>query len=145
MELQSTIAFIGETETLERIDDLINEESILDSVLYSTDFVSELETSDTYVYRCVIADGTWVNIYEIQETLKEHLGASTNVDVIYTSTDAKTYVDVISCSGLFDAYVDSDLDKIEEVCENYGLEFYGNCSADDVEYYDEDEDEENYF
>lgn len=144
MELQSTIAFISDTETLERIDFLVNEEALLDSVLSSTDFVSELETDDTYVYRCEVCNGSWVNIYQIQELLIEQFSTKIHIDVIYTSTDAKTYVDVISCSGLFDAYVDSDLDKIEEVCKNYGLEFYGNYNSDEEDY-DDDEEENNYF
>lgn len=144
MELRSSIAFIGDLEILESIDNLINEETILNDTVFSVDFISDLETSDTYVYRCDVDGDSWVNIYEIQEILDKKLNSTKKFDIIYASTDAKSYVDVVSFSGNFDAYVDSDLDKIQEVCETYGLEFYGNVDSDDVDYYD-DEEEDSYY
>lgn len=145
MELTSSIAFIGDTDILEGIDNLINEESILNDVVFSVDFISELETNDTYVYRCDIDGDSWINIYEIQELLEKKLNTSKKFDIIYASTDAKSYIDVVSFTGNFDAYVDSDLDKIQEICETYGLEFYGNVDSDEVDYYDDDEEEDSYY
>lgn len=139
MELRTSISFIGTEDVLEKIDNLINEESIIDDMVYSLDFIPELETDDTYVYRCYSTGDTWVNIYDIQSRFVDN--GIEKCDIIYTSTDSETYVDVISLSGNFDAYVDTDTDKIQEVCETYGLEFFG---ADDEEEY-EDEEEEGYY
>lgn len=144
MELRSSIAFIGDSYILEQIDNLINEETILNDMVVSVDFIPDLETNDTYVYRCDVDSDRWVNIYEIQEILESKLETNKKVDIIYASTDSNTFIDVISVSGNFDAYVDSDLDKIQEVCETYGLEFYGNCDSDEIDYFDE-EDEDNYY
>lgn len=145
MELRSCIAFIGDTKTLEQIDHMINEESIIDDMVDSVDFISELETNDTYVYRCYSSGDSWVNIYDIQQrfSTKYH---DIKCDIIYASTDSKTFIDVISTSGNFDAYVDSDTDKIQEICETYGLEFFGNTEDDEL--YEDDEDyynDEDYY
>lgn len=145
MELRSSIAFISDLDILESIDHLINEETILNDTVFSVDFIADLETSDTYVYRCDVDGDGWVNIYEIQELLEKKLNSSKKFDIIYASTDGKSYVDVVSFSGNFDAYVDSDLDKIQEVCETYGLEFYGNVDSDEVDYYDEEDEEDSYY
>ena len=140
MELRTSISFIGTEDVLSKIDYLINEESLIDDMVYSLDFISELETEDTYVYRCYSTGDSWVNIYDI------HSRFSTNgidkCDIIYTSIDSETYVDVISLSGNFDAYVDCDPEKIQEICETYGLEFFG--SDEPEEEYDDDE-EEGYY
>jgi len=135
MELRSCIAFIGDTATLEKIDSLINEESLIDDMVFSVDFIPDLETSDTYVYRCYSEADAWINIYEIQSRFAEQLG-KVKYDVIYASTDSKTFVDVVSITGNFDAYIDTDTDKIQEVCETYGLEFFGSTDDDD-DYQDE--------
>ncbi|AZU98252.1 hypothetical protein SEPL_119 [Salmonella phage SE_PL] len=142
MELRSCIAFIGDHATLEKIDSLINEESLIDDMVFSVDFISELETNDTYVYRCYSDSDSWINIYEIQNRFTEILGKS-KYDIIYASTDSKTFVDVVSISGNFDAYIDTDTDKIQEVCDTYGLEFFGSDEEDDYQiddYYNDDDD-----
>lgn len=139
MELRSSIAFIGDSATLEKIDSLVNEESLIDDMVFSTDFITELETSDTYVYRCYSDSDAWINIYEIQNRFAEHLG-KTKYDIIYASTDSKTFIDVVSITGNFDAYIDSDTDKIQEVCETYGLEFFGSNDDDDDDYHHDEYD-----
>lgn len=145
MELRSSIAFIGETEILEVIDDLITEESMIDDMVFSVDFIPELETADTYVYRCDCNGDSWVNIYDIKARLDEKFEQERKYDIIYASTDGKSYIDVISVTGNFDAYLDTDTDKIQELCETYGLEFYGSSDDDDDYYLDSDEDEDNYY
>lgn len=139
MELRTSISFIGTIEVLTKIDNLINEESLIDDMVYSLDFISELETDDTYVYRCYSTGDTWVNIYDIQTRFVEH--GIDKCDIIYTTTDSESYVDVISLSGNFDAYIDSDIEKIQEICETYGLEFFG-IDENEEEY---DEEEEGYY
>lgn len=136
MELRSCIAFIGDSATLGKIDSLINEESLIDDMVFSVDFIADLETADTYVYRCYSEADAWINIYEIQNRFAEHLG-NVKYDVIYASTDSKTFVDVVSITGNFDAYIDTDTDKIQEVCETYGLEFFGSTDDDEDDYQDE--------
>lgn len=143
MELRSSLAFIGEIETLEFIDELLNEESTIDDMVSSIDFISELETNDTYVYRCDTNGNSWVNIYEIQSRIDHKFGHSVKCDIIYASTDSKTYIEVISTSGNFDSYLDTDPDKIKEMCDTYGLEFYGTDDEEDS--YFEDEDEDSYY
>lgn len=140
MELRTSIAFIGDSKSLEIINRLINEESVIDDMVYSVDFVPELETEDTYVYRCYSTEDNWVNIYEVQKRLAEEI--ESQCDIIFASTDAKTFIDVISISGNFDAYIDTDTDKIQEICETYGLEFFGSDAHEDdeeEEYYDADD------
>ncbi|SOK59088.1 hypothetical protein [Yersinia phage fHe-Yen9-03] len=146
MELRSSIAFIGDSEIIENIDSIINEESIIDDMVFSIDFIPELETNDTYVYRCTTDGDSWVNIYDIKTRLDDKLGQEGKYDIIYASTDGSSYIDVISHTGNFDAYLDTDFDKIQELCETYGLEFYG-ISDDDEDYYqDADEDDnDNYY
>ena len=46
MELRSSIAFIGDSELLETIDSLITEESLIDDMVLSVDFIPELETNE---------------------------------------------------------------------------------------------------
>ena len=143
MELRSSIAFIGDSTTLERIDHLINEESLIDDMVFSLDFIAELETSDTYVFRCECTNDSWINIYEIQQRF-HNSNDDIKCDIIYASTDSKTFIDVISTSGNFDAYVDTDIEKIREVCETYGLEYFG-ASDEDNYYEDEDENNDEYY
>lgn len=146
MELRSSIAFIGDLEILENIDSLINEESIMDDMVLSIDFIAELETSDTFVYRCTTDGDAWVNIYDIKSRLDEKLVSDIKYDIIYASTDGTSYIDVISHTGNFDVYLDTDLDKIQELCDTYGLEFYGIVDEDDDEYYDlDDEENDKYY
>lgn len=146
MELRSSIAFIGETEILEIIDDLITEESMIDDMVFSVDFIPELETTDTYVYRCDCNGDSWVNIYDIKARLDDKFDQERKYDIIYASTDGRSYIDVISVTGNFDAYLDTDTDKIQELCETYGLEFYGSSDDDDDYYLDSDEDDDdNYY
>lgn len=142
MELRSCIAFIGDTKILEKIDHMINEESIIDDMVDSVDFINELERSDTYVYRCYSSGDSWVNIYEIMQRFTTK-SDDIKCDIIYASTDSKTFIDVVSTSGNFDAYVDSDTDKIQELCETYGLEYFGITEEDD-DYYDDEYNEEDY-
>lgn len=145
MEISSTLAFIAEPEMLEQIDHLINEESMIDDMVTSVDFISDKETGDTYMYRCTNdSDDMWVNVYEVLERLKNKL-SDDRVEIIYASTDSKTFVDVVSCTGNFDAYVDSDSSMIQDVCNNYGLPFFDISSDEEDEeetdydnYYDED-------
>jgi hypothetical protein len=145
MELRSSIAFIGDSEILEIIDTLISEESLIDDMVSSLDFIADLETEDTYVYRCQADDDSWVNIYDIKARLDAKFDKEHKYDIIYASSDAKSYIDVISFTGNFDVYLDTDVDKIQELCETYGLEFYG-CIDDDEDYYQDDEDEgDNYY
>lgn len=146
MELRSSIAFIGDSELLETIDSLITEESLIDDMVLSVDFIPELETNDTYVYRCQADGDSWVNIYDIKARLDEKMDHEHRYDIIYASTDGATYVDVVSVTGNFDAYLDMDTDKIQELCETYGLEFYGSDDDDEDYYLDTDEDEDdNYY
>lgn len=146
MELRSSIAFIGDSELLETIDSLITEESLIDDMVLSVDFIPELETDDTYVYRCQADGDSWVNIYDIKARLDEKMDHEHRYDIIYASTDGATYVDVVSVTGNFDAYLDMDTDKIQELCETYGLEFYGSDDDDEDYYLDTDEDEDdNYY
>jgi hypothetical protein len=146
MELRSSIAFIGDSELLETIDSLITEESLIDDMVLSVDYIPELETNDTYVYRCQADGDSWVNIYDIKARLDEKMDHEHRYDIIYASTDGATYVDVVSITGNFDAYLDMDTDKIQELCETYGLEFYGSDDDDEDYYLDTDEDEDdNYY
>lgn len=146
MELRSSIAFIGDSELLETIDSLITEESLIDDMVLSVDFIPELETNDTYVYRCQADGDSWVNIYDIKARLDEKMDHEHRYDIIYASTEGATYVDVVSVTGNFDAYLDMDTDKIQELCETYGLEFYGSDDDDEDYYLDTDEDEDdNYY
>lgn len=144
MELRSNIAFIGDSEILENIDSLIDEESIIDDMVFSIDFIPELETDDTYVYRCTTDDDSWVNIYDIKTRLDGKLDHEEKYDIIYASTDGTSYIDVISYTGNFDAYVDTDADKIEELCDTYGLEFFGSDDDDDY-YQDSDDENDDYY
>lgn len=144
MELRSSIAFIGDEETLNVLDVLLIDDSIMDDMVSSIDYIVELETSDTNVWRCGSTDSSWVDIYEIQRRVEEKVGKLNKYDIIYASTDSRTYIDVISLSGNFDSYLDSDPDKIQEMCDTYGLEFYG-CSEDDDDYYDDEESEDSYY
>lgn len=141
MELRTSIAFICDQETLDIIDVLLNDDSIMDDMVSSLDYISELETDDTNVWRCNTDGDSWVNIYELQQRIDAKFD-SLKYDIIYASTDSATYVDVVSLSGNFDAYVDTDVDKIQEICETYGLEFFG-VEQDEEEY--EDEEEEGYY
>ncbi len=135
MILRSSLAIISDdVENLEAIDSMLMDESILDDMVESLDVINELEKDDTRVYRCETNEDTWVNIYEV---LQRFDGKAN--DIILASTDGKTYVEVLSTSGLFDVYVDSSLDKIEELCETYGLEFFGSSDDD----YEEEQDEED--
>lgn len=146
MELRSSIAFIGDSEILEIIDTLITEESMIDDMVFSVDYIPELETTDTYVYRCDSNGDSWVNIYDIKTRLDDKFEQERKYDIIYACTDGKSYIDVISVTGNFDAYLDTDIDKIQELCETYGLEFYGSSDDDDDYYQDSDEDEnDNYY
>lgn len=137
MILRSSLAIISDKyENLEDIDSMLMDDSILDDMVESLDTISELEKDDTRVYRCETNDDTWINIYEVQQRFDGKAQ-----DVILASTDGKTFVEVLSTSGLFDVYVDSSLDKIEELCETYGLEFFGSSEEDD---YEEDEEEDEW-
>lgn len=138
MELRSSIAFICNQETLEVIDVLLNDDGIMDDMVSSIDYIAELETDDTNVWRCNIDTDSWVNIYEVQKRIDAKVD-SLKFDIIYASTDAKTFIDVVSLSGNFDSYLDTDVDKIQEICDTYGLEFYG-CQDDEEDYYDDEED-----
>lgn len=139
MELRSSIAFICDQETLEVIDVLLNDDGIMDDMVSSLDYIPELETDDTNVWRCNIDSDSWINIYELQTRIDSKV-ESLKYDIIYASTDTKTFIDVVSLSGNFDSYLDTDVDKIQEMCETYGLEFYGVEDQDDEEYYDDEED-----
>ncbi|AIT13908.1 hypothetical protein GNZ01_06100 [Escherichia coli] len=139
MELRSSIAFICDQETLEVMDVLLNDDGIMDDMVSSLDYIPELETDDTNVWRCNIDSDSWINIYELQTRIDSKV-ESLKYDIIYASTDTKTFIDVVSLSGNFDSYLDTDVDKIQEMCETYGLEFYGVEDQDDEEYYDDEED-----
>jgi len=135
MILRSSLAIISdEFENLETIDSMLMDDSILDDMVESLDSINELEKDDTRVYRCETNEDMWINIYEV---LQRFDGKAQ--DVILASTDGKTFVEVLSTSGLFDVYVDSSLDKIEELCETYGLEFFGSSDEDDYEEQDEED------
>lgn len=137
MILRSSLAIISDNyESLEDIDSLLMDDGILDDMVESLDVISELEKDDTRVYRCETNEDAWVNIYEVQQRFDGKAQ-----DVILASTDGKTFVEVLSTSGLFDVYVDSSPDKIEELCETYGLEFFGSSNEDD---YEEDEEEDEW-
>lgn len=144
MELRSSIAFISDSEILDIIDSYITEESLIDDMVSSVDFIPELETSDTYVYRCQSDGDSWVNIYDIKNRLDEKFNQEKKYDIIYACTDAQTYIDVISVTGNFDVYLDTDMDKIQELCETYGLEFYGS-NDDDEDYYQDEEENDDYY
>ncbi|WP_334275101.1 hypothetical protein [Escherichia coli] len=139
MELRSSIAFICDQETLEVMDVLLNDDGIMDDMVSSLDYIPELETDDTNLWRCNIDSDSWINIYELQTRIDSKV-ESLKYDIIYASTDTKTFIDVVSLSGNFDSYLDTDVDKIQEMCETYGLEFYGVEDQDDEEYYDDEED-----
>lgn len=137
MILRSSLAIISDdSDNLETIDSMLIDDSILDDMVESLDVINELEKDDTRVYRCETNDDMWINIYEVFLRLEGKAN-----DVILATTDGKTYVEVLSTSGLFDVYIDSSLDKIEEICETYGLSFFG--SYDDEEYDTEEDDEWN--
>jgi hypothetical protein len=139
MELRSSIAFICDQETLDVMDVLLNDDGIMDDMVSSLDYIPELETDDTNVWRCNIDTDSWINIYELQARIDAKI-ESLKYDIIYASTDTTTFIDVVSLSGNFDSYLDTDVDKIQEMCETYGLEFYGASDEDEEDYYDEDED-----
>lgn len=135
MSLRSSLAIISDNgNKLDEVDTLLTDDSILDDMVLSLDYVSELDKDDTRVYRCETNEDSWVNIYEVLKRLDGNAS-----DIVYASTDSKTFVEVISTSGLFDAYVDTNLDKIQELCETYGLEFFG--AEDEYDYDSEDEDD----
>ncbi|EMR6005905.1 hypothetical protein WJW27_002605 [Escherichia coli] len=138
MELRSSIAFICDQETLDVIDVLLNDDGIMDDMVSSLDYIPELETDDTNVWRCNIDSDSWINIYELQSRIDSKV-ESLKYDIIYASTDTKTFIDVVSLSGNFDSYLDTDVDKIQEMCETYGLEFYGQEELDDEDYYDDED------
>lgn len=138
MELRSSIAFICDQETLDVIDVLLNDDGIMDDMVSSLDYIPELETDDTNVWRCNIDSDSWINIYELQSRIDSKV-ESLKYDIIYSSTDTKTFIDVVSLSGNFDSYLDTDVDKIQEMCETYGLEFYGQEELDDEDYYDDED------
>ncbi|UTS53945.1 hypothetical protein UES1_578 [Escherichia phage UE-S1] len=142
MELRSSIAFVCDQETLEVMDVLLNDDGIMDDMVSSLDYIPELETDDTNVWRCNIDGDSWINIYELQTRIDSKV-ESLKYDIIYASTDTKTFIDVVSLSGNFDSYLDTDVDKIQEMCDTYGLEFYGAEDLDDEDYYD-DEEESQY-
>lgn len=142
MELRSSIAFVCDQETLEVMDVLLNDDGIMDDMVSSLDYIPELETDDTNVWRCNIDGDSWINIYELQTRIDSKV-ESLKYDIIYASTDTKTFIDVVSLSGNFDSYLDTDVDKIQEMCDTYGLEFYGAEDLDDEYYYD-DEEESQY-
>lgn len=144
MELRSSIAFIGDSEILEIIDSFIMEDSLIDDMVFSVDYIPELETGDTYVYRCQTDDDSWVNIYDIKTRIDAKFEQDKKYDIIYASTDGQSYIDVISITGNFDVYLDTDTDKIQELCETYGLEFYGT-EDDDDDYLDSDEEDDDYY
>lgn len=139
MELRSSIAFICDQETLDIMDVLLNDDNIMGDMVSSLDYISELETNDTNVWRCNTDGDSWVNIYELQQRIDSKF-ESLKYDIIYASTDSKTFVDIVSLSGNFDSYLDTDSDKIQELCDTYGLEFYG---CDEEDYYDDDEEDED--
>lgn len=146
MELRSSIAFICDQETLDIIDVFLNDDGIMDDMVSSLDYIAELETNDTNVWRCNIDSDSWINIYELQSRIDDKkIDKKLTYDIIYASTDSKTFIDVVSLSGNFDSYLDTDVDKIQELCETYGLEFYGtNDEDDDID--DEDyNNEESYY
>ena len=66
MELRSSIAFICDQETLEVMVVLLNDDGIMDDMVSSLDYIPELETDDTNVWRCNIDSDSWINIYELQ-------------------------------------------------------------------------------
>lgn len=144
MELRSSIAFIGDEKTLDAIDVLLNDDSIMDDMVSSIDYIPELETTDTNVWRCDTNGSSWVNIYELQSRIDDKI-SNLKYDIIYASTDSKTFVDVVSLSGNFDSYLDSDPDKIQEICDTYGIEYYGAESTEDDEYEDEYDDSDSYY
>lgn len=136
MILRSSLAIISDNEeSLEEIDSMLMDEGILDDMVESLDVINELEKDDTRVYRCETNEDAWINIYEVQQRFDGKAQ-----DIILASTDGKTFVEVLSTSGLFDVYVDSSPDKIEELCETYGLEFFGSSNEDDYE--EENEEDE---
>lgn len=141
MELLSSLAFIGDHNTLLKIDNLISEETVLEHMINSIDYIPELETNDTYIYRVHCDSDSWVNIYEIKKILEQNL-QNLKCDIIYANTDGYSYVEVISTSGNFDTYVDTNDDKIEDLCKTYGLEFYGSSTSDDYQFDDEDDNDD---
>lgn len=141
MELKSSIAFICDQETLDIMDVLLNDDNIMDDMVSSLDYISELETDDTNVWRCNTDGDSWVNINELQQRIDSKF-ESLKYDIIYASTDSKTFVDIVSLSGNFDSYLDTDTDKIQELCDTYGLEFYG-CDEEE-DYYDEEDEDSLY-
>ena len=144
MELRSSITFIGDEDTLNIIDVLLNDDSIIDDMVSSIDYIPELETADTNVWRVECTGSEWVNIYEIQSRIEAKV-AKLKYDIIYASTDSKTYIDVISISGNFDSYLDTDPDKLQEMCDTYGLEFYGSVEDDEDDFVDSDDDTDSYY
>ena len=142
MELKSSIAFICDQETLDIMDVLLNDDNIMDDMVSSLDYIPELETDDTNVWRCNTDGDSWVNIYELQQRIDSKF-ESLKYDIIYASTDSKTFVDIVSLSGNFDSYLDTDSDKIQELCDTYGLEFYG-CDEEEEDYYDEEDEDSLY-
>lgn len=145
MELRSSIAFICDEETLDIMDVLLNDDSIMDDMVSSIDYIPELETSETNVWRCNTNGDEWVNIYELQRRIDEKIDKVLKYDIIYASTDSKTFIDVVSLSGNFDSYLDTDPEKIQEICDTYGLEFYGCDDEEDDDYYADEDDEDAYY
>lgn len=147
MEYCVSLAFCGSTSVLNFTYDLV-EDGTLEEYASPLDALDTEDIADNFlIYR--IESENCVNIYEIQKLImkadshNEYFKNDESIDVIYAITDTKTFVDVISISGDYDTHIDSDVEKIADICKLYGLEFYIEDDPDD--YNDDEDEDDNYY
>lgn len=138
MDIQYTLSFRGEPETLKEVEQKLQEGDLIDDMVESMDHLS-ISCSDNLMYIVHSGDSSWVNVSTVLERL------DLDVDVILTSTDGKSFVDIVSTSGTYDSFCNDNHTHCVELCSLYGLEFYDSSYEDDDEDDMNDDDyDENY-
>lgn len=135
--LNSCVTFVADKAALSVIDQLINEEGLIDDMVVTFDYIHDQDKHDMNIYKCETDEHNWIDIYKIKERIEEH-NPKIKVEVVCASTDSETYIEVISTNGNFDVYLDSDLERIEELCASYSLDFFPE-PEEEANYWDEDE------
>lgn len=138
MDFTTSITFVSTESGLDLVEEMIND-NYLDEYVESYDYQST-EESNMLTLRVVSGNDYSMDIYDIQNKfinvfIEQDMDCS--VDVIYSITDSKTFIDVISTSDMYDTRVDNDVDMIEELCSQYGLPFFGIDEEDEEDECDE--------
>lgn len=140
MNMQYALSFRGAPETLKEVENKLQEGDLIEDMIESMDHLA-ISCSDNLMYTVHCGDSTWVDIYTVLERLE------LDVDVVYVSTDGKTFVDIISTSGSYDSFCNDSTLHCIELCELYGLEFYEESvddNEDDSDDYESEDYDENY-